>query len=116
MKKMIIAAMLLVFYLVGVVFADVSDAEIRKVYAEVLETKLLDTHMDATITVQGKENTTLKWKWIGMNRVFLWEFTKMWGEGSELYLLEGLGFKKVIFTNGYGRTAVLDLTKKKWLK
>jgi len=74
-------------------------ASARKEYAESLEYDLLNnSRMDTTITTSGKNNTTIKIKYILVSIVFVNELTK---KEEFINNLRRLGFKKLVFTDGY---------------
>jgi len=74
-------------------------ASARKEYAESLEYDLLNnSRMDTTITTSGKNNTTIKIKYILVSRVFVNELTK---KEEFINNLRRLGFNKLVFTDGY---------------
>jgi hypothetical protein len=81
----------------------------RKDYAKELENNLLNNaRMDTTITTSGKNNTTLKLKYILVSRVFVNELTK---DGKLQNTWRSMGFKTIIFTNGYNETWTMNLEK-----
>lgn len=76
-----------------------NTAAARKEYAEKLEFTYLDKlHMDTTVTVSGKNNTTIKIKWILWTRVSVYEFFK---DGKILSQWREMGFKRYVLTDGY---------------
>jgi len=81
----------------------------RKKYANELENHLLNkARMDTTITTSGKNDTTLKIKFILVSRVLVNELTK---DGVLPSRWEQMGFKTVIFTDGYRQTWTMNLKK-----
>jgi len=81
----------------------------RKKYAKELENNLLNNaRMDNTITTSGKNNTTLKLKYILVSRVFVNELTK---DGKLQNTWRSMGFKTIIFTNGYNETWTMNFEK-----
>ena len=81
----------------------------RKKYAKELENNLLNNaRMDTTITTSGKNNTTLKLKYILVSRVFVNELTK---DGKLQNTWRSMGFKTIIFTNGYNETWTMNFEK-----
>ncbi|MGB8993143.1 MAG: hypothetical protein WCD80_13900 [Desulfobaccales bacterium] len=81
----------------------------RKKYAKDYENLLLNNaRLDTTITTSGKNNTTLKFKCILVSRVFVNELTK---DGKIINHWRSMGFKKIIFTNGYNETWTMNLEK-----
>jgi len=73
-------------------------ATMRKDYAKELEFTFLDKlHMDTTVNVSGKNNTTIKIKWILWTRVTVYEFIK---DGKIMSTWRSMGFKKYILTDG----------------
>jgi hypothetical protein len=86
--------------------------DIRKEYGKILENYLLDNaKMDTKITTTGKDYTSLKIEYILTSRVMVNELTK---DGKLPSLWEQMGFKTVIFTDGYYHTWTMDLINKKW--
>jgi hypothetical protein len=84
----------------------------RKEYGKVLENYLLDNaKMDTKITTSGKDYTTLKIEYILTSRVMVNELTK---DGKLPSIWEQMGFKTVVFTDGYYHTWTMDLINKKW--
>lgn len=76
-----------------------ATAVTRKEYAKELEFTYLDKlHMDTTVAVSGKNNTTIKIKWILWSRVSVHEFFK---DGKVIEQWRGMGFKRFILTDGY---------------
>ncbi len=81
----------------------------RKNYAKEYENLLLNNaRMDTTITTSGKNDTTLKFKFILVSRVFVNELTK---DGKLVNHWRSMGFKTIIFTNGYNETWTMNLEK-----
>ena len=80
----------------------------RKSYARDLEEKLLDEHINATVTTFGEGSTGLRMKWILVSRVTAHDFSK---NGDFLERLRNRGFKKFQITDGYDETWTWDLTK-----
>ena len=64
--------------------------------------------MDTTITTSGKDNTTLKIKFILVSRVLVNELTK---DGVLPSRWEQMGFKTIVFTDGYRETWTMNLKK-----
>ncbi len=84
-----------------------SMAITRKNYAKELEFTFLDKlRMDTTVTVSGKNNTTIQIKWILWTRVTVYEFFK---DGKIMSTWRSMGFKKYILTDGYRWTWRQDL-------
>ena len=83
-----------------------AQAEGRASYADTLETTYLKQNMDVTVTVSGPENTTIKLKYVLMSRPMVYNLTN---DSSVMGNLRTLGFKKVIFTDGYFNTWNFDL-------
>ncbi len=86
--------------------------EARKEYAKILENYLLDNaKMDTKIRTYGKDFTTLKIEYILTSRVMVNELTK---DGKLPSLWEQMGFKRVIFTDGYYHTWTMELKNMSW--
>ncbi len=78
----------------------------RQQYAAELENRLLNTaKMDTRVSAIGEDNTTLQITYVLMGRVMANELSK---NGQFLDQLENLGFKRVEFTDGYGKTWPLE--------
>lgn len=75
--------------------------EQRKEFSKRFELMLLEKDMDTTITVSGKNNATLRIKWVLMSRPLVHKFIN---SDETMQPLINLGFEKVIFTDGYDRT------------
>ena len=56
--------------------------------------------MDARVTVSGPNNTTLRLRYILVNRVWAHKFS----QGDMLSRLRAAGFRKFIITDGYDDT------------
>ena len=68
-----------------------NTAALRKEYAEKLEFTYLDKlHMDTRVTVSGKNNTTIKIKWILWSRVTVHEFLVVYVKFCKLVWRMGL--------------------------
>lgn len=78
----------------------------RKLFAKNYEQQLLSKGMDVYATVHGKENTTLKIKWILVSRPLV---HKMINEGGTVDNLKNMGFTKLVMTDGYDDTWNIDL-------
>ncbi len=86
--------------------------EARKEYAKTLENYLLDNaKMDTKIRTYGKDFTTLKIEYILTSRVMVNELTK---DGKLPNIWEQMGFKTVIFTDGYYHTWTMELKNMSW--
>jgi hypothetical protein len=57
--------------------------------------------MDTRVTVSGKNNTTIKIKWVLWSRVSVYEFLK---DGKVLSQWREMGFKRYVLDGGYGGT------------
>ncbi len=86
--------------------------EARKEYGKTLENYLLDNaKMDTKIRTYGKDYTSLKIEYILTSRVMVNELTK---DGKLPSIWEQMGFKRVIFTDGYYNTWTMDLKNMSW--
>lgn len=87
---------------------DAKKAEqTRKKYASTLEYNFLDNKLNVEVSTQGKDNTQLKLKYALMSKVFVHQLLKTdFAENTKK-----LGFKKIIFTDGYNDTWELDTSK-----
>ena len=76
--------------------------------AKTMERNMLDKGFDAYVTTQGPQNETLKIKFILISRPFVHQ---MCNDGETMGNFRNVGFKKIIFTDGYDSTWTVDLTK-----
>lgn len=83
-----------------------AQLEARKAYAVLLEAKLLDEGMDTNIRTLGRDHTTLQIKFILVSRAFAHRIMNMSDVASKL---RGLGFKRVVFWDGYDERWTYDL-------
>ncbi len=84
------------------------DAPGRKAYADNIERKWLKDGRDATVTASGDRNTTLTFKYILVNRPFVY---KLQTETDFAQTAKERGFKKIVLTDGFRDTWTIDLTK-----
>lgn len=80
--------------------AIVAETAARKQGADSVERGLLSQGYDATVTVSGPENRTIKITYILMNRPTVYQLV----EAGFLDQLRDQGFRKVIFSDGYDST------------
>lgn len=73
----------------------------RKEFAKQYELSLLDQGMDTRISTLGKDHSTLKIEWVLMSRPLVY---KMINDSSVMSNLKKLGFKKIVFSDGYNHT------------
>ncbi|MBM4283714.1 MAG: hypothetical protein FJ128_00475 [Deltaproteobacteria bacterium] len=86
--------------------AKEKDLEAKRIlYAGLLENEFLNRGYDISVKVLGKESRTLKLKWVLMGRPLVHQLTN---DGKLAAKWREMGFKKVIFTDGY--RAAWDLT------
>lgn len=78
----------------------------RKKFAEEYERSLLDKGMDVHVDVLGKENTTLKIKWVLVSRPLV---HKLINDESFIGNLRKRGFQKLICSDGYNSSWTVDL-------
>lgn len=84
-----------------------TQEELRKKFASKLEYNFLDNNLNIEVTTQGKAHTQLKLKYALMSKVFVHQTLKTdFAENTKK-----LGFKKIIFTDGYNDTWELDTSK-----
>lgn len=83
----------------------------RTHYADLLERNFLDKGFDFTVTVSGQDNALLKIKWVLMSRPLVYKMTK---DGELLDIWKKMGFKKVIFSDGYRTSWTYDLERGDW--
>lgn len=77
-----------------------AESAARKQGAYNVERGLLSKGYDATVTVSGPENRTIRITYVLMNRPTVYQLV----EGGFLDQLRAQGFRKVIFSDGYGST------------
>ncbi|MDD5405993.1 MAG: zinc ribbon domain-containing protein [Sulfurovaceae bacterium] len=80
------------------------EQQARKMYASVLEHKMMDARQDISFSAKGKENKTLYVKWVLMGNATAYNFHKEIAEKAR-----GYGFTKVVYTDGYNETWTYDL-------
>ena len=80
------------------VAANAAQEATRRQFAASYESSLLDQGIDATVTVSGTHATTLRLKWILVNRVLAHQFSQK----PDLFTsLRSMGFKRLEITDGY---------------
>lgn len=80
--------------------------EARKDFAVSYENECLNRGMDARVTTLGAGHTTLKIQFVLINRPFAHQFNN---DNDIRSRLTGLGFSKVILTNGFDDTWTIKL-------
>jgi len=80
----------------------------KLVFAKNLERKMLEDGHDMMIDVKGKNGEILEFKWALMSRPFSYQLVN---KTNFLDTAKSYEFKKVIFTNGYDFSWILDLNK-----
>lgn len=75
-------------------------------YTKILEQNMLEKNFDVYASVEGKKFETLKIKYILMSRPTVYQLSK---DSTFINNLKEMGFKKVIFTDGYNDTWTLTL-------
>ena len=83
-----------------------AQAFARQYYSDELEKVYLSKGMDVEVSVSGTDNTTIKLKYVLMSRPLVYQMTN---DSSVTGKLRELGFKKIIFTDGYRNTWTHDL-------
>jgi hypothetical protein len=78
----------------------------RILYASNLENLYLDKGYDITVKVEGKDASILKMKWVLTSRPVVHKLTK---DPDLIRAWRDMGFKKVVFTDGYRSTWYVDL-------
>lgn len=78
----------------------------REAYVEKLDRAMLESGMDARVTLGGKHKDKLKIKWVLIGRATAHEMAH---EGGILVAAEKIGFKRVTFTDGYYESFYYDL-------
>lgn len=77
------------------------QAEARQAFAEQMEGKYLQKGLDVHVSVHGKKKTTLQLKYVLMSRPTVYQLVN---DESFETMVRGMGFKKVVFTDGYDST------------
>lgn len=77
--------------------------QMRKDFANKLELTHLDRGMDTTVTTEGKEHRSLRVRWILMSRPLVHKFIN---DSNYMATIKSMGFKKLIYTDGYNNTWV----------
>ncbi|HMN14882.1 hypothetical protein [Geobacter anodireducens] len=78
----------------------------RKKFAKEYERQLLDKGMDAYVSTQGKDSSTLKIKWVLVGRPLV---HKMINDEHVVGNLQSLGFTKLVMSDGYDSSWTIDL-------
>lgn len=73
----------------------------RKAYARLMEENFLRKGMDATVTAEGPQATTLRVRYILISRPLIF---KLQEDGSFVSGVRDAGFTKLIMTDGYDKT------------
>ena len=86
--------------------AEKGRAEVRAKYADEAERLFLDQGLDFHVTVSGRSNTTISFKYVLMSRPIVY---KMQNDTNLMQRLREMGFKKLIMTDGFYETWTFDL-------
>jgi hypothetical protein len=78
----------------------------RDVVADQMEKRLLSQGIDATVAVSGSNKTTITFTYVLFSRPLVYKLTN---ETDFLQDLRAAGFKRVVFSTGYGTTWTYDL-------
>lgn len=73
----------------------------RQSYANEMETRMLEQYQDFYVRTSGVNQTTLTIRYVLMSRPFVYNLIN---DGKFMGRLRELGFKKVVFTDGYDQT------------
>lgn len=84
----------------------------RQSYASTLEQTYLKNGMDVTVRTSGAKGSTLTIKYMLLGRPDVYQLVN---DDSFLPTLKGLGFRRVVFTDGYDATWSYDIVKNKFL-
>lgn len=84
----------------------------RTSFADQLERTYLGKGMDVTVRTSGSKKTTLTLSYVLMGRPTVYQ---LGNDEDFLSSLRGIGFKMIVFTDGYDSTWKLDLVKNKFL-
>lgn len=80
----------------------------RQVYAKLIESEMLDKGFNYEVSAQGKNNEILKIKYALMSNALIYNLRNKANLDKSAHKL---GFKKIIFTDGFDRTWTVDLSK-----
>jgi len=78
----------------------------RILYAPLLETRFLDKGYDISVKILGKDATTLQLRYVLTTRVMVHHISK---DAELIKTWRDMGFKKVIFTDGFRSKWIMDL-------
>ena len=81
------------------------EIEARRLYAQLLEKQFIERRMNTDVTTSGRENTTLRIKWVLTNKVTANDLQK----SGVIEQARAAGFKRVEMTDGYDTTFYWDL-------
>jgi len=81
------------------------DSEARRLYAQLLEKQFIERRMNTDVTTSGRENTTLRIKWVLTSKVTANDLQK----SGVIEQARAAGFKRVEMTDGYDETFYWDL-------
>jgi hypothetical protein len=80
----------------------------RQEYASKAETIFLDNWQSATVTTSGKDDATLRIEYVLVSKALVYQFLKRDGFVAGC---KALGFKRLVFSDGYNQSWSIDLTK-----
>ncbi|MBI5484485.1 MAG: hypothetical protein HY888_08490 [Deltaproteobacteria bacterium] len=83
-----------------------TGVQIRKLFAKSYERQLLDKGLDAYASAVGKNCTSLKVKWILVNRPLVHQLCN---NATFIQSLRDMGFKKLLMVDGYQYSWTIDL-------
>ncbi len=90
--------------------ASAQTAQDRVAFADKLDTIFLDRGLNFKVTAQREEKTELRIGNVLMNRAMVYQLAK----ADVLKLAKAKGFKRVIFTDGYGHSFYFDISAWAW--
>lgn len=93
---------------VAVIVAQNIMRKQRKEFADRYERSLLNEGMDVHVSVSGKNDTTLRMKWVLMSRPLVY---KIINDENNMSNLKRMGFERIVFTDGYDSTWSIDMKK-----
>jgi hypothetical protein len=80
----------------------------RDVYAKTLERAMLGKGFNTEVQAKGASKQVLEYKYALMSKALMY---KLANEGRTLESARNVGFKKLIFTDGFNSSWTYDLTK-----
>lgn len=83
-----------------------AEAVMREAHASALEEAFISTGMDARVSAMGSNKSTLRVKYVLMSQPLVYKLQR---DGLVSVRANELGYKKVLYTDGYDNTWTVDL-------